>query len=188
VTDAYTSIEKELDDATARARQLVDNTPGRLFTVRPTLTQWSAAECLGHLNISTEVFLPVLRRAIDEARAKRLAADRPPKMDLLGRVLRWLIEPPFRSRFKTPPAFVPKSVRAKSEALAEFSLLQSQLIDTLHLVSEAGAGSIKIVSPFDARTRYNAFSALRIIAAHQRRHLWQAEQAVGALRKAQTIE
>jgi hypothetical protein len=39
-----------------------------------------------------------------------------------------------------------------------------------------------MISPFDSRVRYNLFSAFRIIAAHQRRHLWQAEQAIGSLK------
>lgn len=188
MTDAYAAVEKDLNAATARARQLVDNTPARLFTVRPKLTQWSAAECLAHLSISSELFLPILRRAIDEAQKRGLKATRPPRMDLLGAILRWFLEPPIRKRVKTTAAFVPKAIRAKSEALAEFSLLQSQLIDTLRLASSVPMERLKIVSPFDSRVRYNVYSAFRIIAAHQRRHLWQAEQAVLALKKAQTIE
>ena len=31
--------------------------------------------------------------------------------------------------------------------------------------------------PVDARARYNVFAALSIMARHQHRHLWQAEQA-----------
>ncbi len=188
MTDPLTAVENELNAATERARELVDRTPARLFTVRPALTQWSAAECLAHLSISSALFLPVFRRAIDDAQKRGLRADRPPRMDLLGAILRWFLEPPIRARVKTAAAFVPKAIRAKSEALAEFSLLQSQLIDTLRLASDVPIGKLKIVSPFDSRVRYNAYSAFRIIAAHQRRHLWQAEQAVEALKKAQTIE
>jgi hypothetical protein len=36
----------------------------------------------------------------------------------------------------------------------------------------------KITSPFDSRVRYNVFSMFRILETHERRHLWQAEQAV----------
>jgi len=35
---------------------------------------------------------------------------------------------------------------------------------------------LRIRSPFDARIRYSAWSALRILPAHQRRHLWLAER------------
>jgi DinB family protein len=185
--NAWDQAEAELNDATVRARTLVDDTPARLFTVRPALTQWSAAECVAHLSISTGMFLPVLARAIDETRKRGAGAAEDPKMDVLGRILRWFLEPPVRSRMKTKPAFVPKSTRAKGEAIAEFNSLQTQLTELLRSSRDLPIGKVKIVSPFDRRVKYNIYSAFLIVAAHQRRHLWQAEQAIAALRRAKTI-
>jgi hypothetical protein len=36
---------------------------------------------------------------------------------------------------------------------------------------------VKIVSPFGRRMKYNAYSALVIIARHEQRHIQQAERA-----------
>jgi hypothetical protein len=181
--EAMSEIERELNEATARAWSLVKTTDGRLFTVRPDPKSWSAAECLSHLSISTEMFLPVLRDALAEARKKKLVARKPPKMDLLGRILRWFLEPPIRQRVKTAAPFVPKSVRAKAEAFGEFASLQEKLADLLRGAAELDLARIKVISPFDKRVKYNVYSAFRIITAHQRRHLWQAEQAIAALTK-----
>ena len=182
--DAIEGVEKELNDATQRAWTLVQSNDGRLFTVRPNTSSWSAAECLSHLSISTEMFLPVLQKAIDDARKRGLAAGKqPPKMDILGRVLRWFLEPPIRQRVKTTAPFVPRSVRAKAEAFGEFASLQSKLAEQLSAARGIDLTKIKIVSPFDKRVRYNVYSAFRIVIAHQRRHLWQAEQAVASLRR-----
>jgi hypothetical protein len=175
--------ELELNEATERARKLVDDTPARLFTVRPSVNQWSAAECLSHLSLSTELFVPVLRKTMDDARSRHLTADGVPRMDMLGRILRWFLEPPVRSRVKTKPAFVPKAIRAKAEALAEFTRLQKQLVELLQSSSDVPIGRLKLVSPFDSRIKYNVYSAFMILTAHQRRHLWQAEQAVAVLRR-----
>ncbi len=172
-------LEKELNEATRRAWTLVQSTDGRLFTVRPKAQSWSAAECLAHLSISTEMFLPVLRSAIDEAKKKKPSAKA--KMDVLGRVLAWFLEPPIRKKVKTSAPFVPKSTRAKAEAFGEFASLQEKLVDLLREAREADLRT-KIVSPFDKRVRYNLLSAFHVIAAHERRHLWQAEQAVAELR------
>lgn len=179
---AIDAVEAELNAATDQARELVDATDGRLFTVRPNPQSWSAAECLAHLSISTELFLPVLRQAIDDARRRNFAANGEPSMDLLGRILRWFLEPPIHKRVKTSAPFVPKSTRAKAEALGEFSVLQLKLLDLLRDARDVDLKKIKIVSPFDKRIRYNIFSAFRIVAAHQRRHLWQAARAVEALK------
>jgi DinB superfamily len=181
--DAIEGVERELNEATHRAWTLVQSTDGRLFTVRPNATSWSAAECLSHLSISSEMFLPVLQKAIDDARKKGVEPKGVPKMDLIGRILRWFLEPPIRQRVKTAPPFVPRSVRAKAEAFGEFAALQSKLTELLVAARNIDLGRVKIVSPFDRRVRYNLYSAFRILVAHQRRHLWQAEQAVAALRR-----
>jgi hypothetical protein len=125
----------------------------------------------------------VLQKAIDDARKRGLANKKSePKMDVLGRVLRWFLEPPIRQRVKTSAPFVPRSVRAKAEAFGEFAALQSKLAEQIAAAREIDLNRIKIVSPFDKRVRYNVYSAFRIVIAHQRRHLWQAEQAVASLR------
>jgi hypothetical protein len=177
--DPLEDVEKELNEATRRAWTLVQSTDGRLFTVRPRAMSWSAAECIAHLSISTEMFLPVLRKTIDDARKKKRKGE--PKMDLIGRVFAWFLEPPIRRKVKTAAPFVPKSTRAKAEAFGEFASLQEKLIDLVRDAREADLRA-KVVSPFDKRVRFNILSAFRIVAAHERRHLWQAEQAVGELR------
>ena len=181
--DPLEEVEKELNEATRRAWTLVQSTDPRLFTVRPNPNSWSAAECLSHLSISTESFLPVLTLAINDARKRNIVGKKPPKMDLIGRVLRWFLEPPIRAKTKTAAPFVPKSVRAKAEAFGEFASLQSKLSELINAARGLDLTRLRIVSPFDQRVKYNVFSAFRIVVAHQRRHLWQAEQAVAALRR-----
>jgi hypothetical protein len=47
------------------------------------------------------------------------------------------------------------------------------------LLAEANGLAIdrlRIASPFARQIRYSVYSAFRLIAVHQRRHLWQAEQ------------
>lgn len=173
------AIEAELNDATERAKRLVQRVDGRRFTVRPDPSRWSAAECLAHLSLSSEEMLPVIREAIDKA--PRNGKARKAKMDWLGAALRWFLEPPVRTRVKAIARFVPKSVRAKAETLAEFTSLQARLIDVLHDAKGVDLTGVRVVSPFDRRVKYNLYSAFRILAAHERRHLWQAEQAVAAL-------
>jgi hypothetical protein len=182
VGKALQNVEVELEEATNRARVLIETTEGRLFTVRPNQGSWSAAECLGHLTLSSKAFMPVLTDAVAEARNRGLQSAAPPKMDVLGRLLRWFMEPPIRSRFKTSAPFVPQSTRAKAQAFAEFTSLQTQLLSLVRSAQGLDLARVRIVSPFDKRIRYNVWSAFYILTAHERRHLWQAEQAVQALR------
>ena len=182
--DAIDEVEQELNDATARAQRLVDSTEPRLFTVRPHPSNWSAAECLAHLSLSSESFLPILRNALG---AGGTGGKTRASMDWIGAILRWFMEPPVRKRLKTSAPFVPRAVRAKADAIAEFTSLQKQLLDLLPSARGLDLRKLKILSPFNTRVRYNVYSAFRIIAAHQRRHLWQAEQAVEDLRRLKRV-
>jgi hypothetical protein len=179
--ESLATLEEELREVMQQIRDFVMKTDARLFTVRPDPMRWSAAECLSHLSITTAGFLPSIRKGIEDAKAKGSGSDREPAMDWLGAALRWFMEPPFRSKVKTSQPFVPKSVRAKADALAEFESTQGQLIELVRQSSGVDISGIKIRSAFDQRVRYNVFSAFRIIAAHERRHLWQARNVIAEI-------
>ena len=84
-------IGGELAEARHRAHQIVGPLTAELWSTRPAVDQWSVAECLIHLNLTS------------------------------------------------------------------------------------------IISPFDSRLKYNLYACLRIIPAHQRQHLSQAEAVIRAL-------
>jgi hypothetical protein len=42
-------------------------------------------------------------------------------------------------------------------------------------------GGAEIISPFAKNVRYSTYSAFVLIAAHNRRHLWQAERVLSEI-------
>jgi len=151
------------------------------WSTRPAAGEWSVAECLIHLNLTSRAFVPLIRDAIAKGRELKLVGAGPYRRDLVAWFLYWMMDPPIRLRIKTTAPFVPAGVEPKDEVLGAFDTLQQQL---MACVSEAGGldlGRLRIVSPFDARLKYNLYSCLRIIPAHQRLHLAQAERAIQSL-------
>ena len=61
--------------------------------------------------------------------------------------------------------------------LLEFEKLHAELIELLHASEGKAIDQQKVKSPF-ADMHYNAYSAFRIISAHDRRHLWQARKSL----------
>lgn len=118
--------------------------------------------------------MPLLGEA--RAAAPPLSPDRELKEDLIGRLLRWFLEPPYRTRVKTPTPFEPVEGKAPGLILDEFLEFQLQLVEFTLSCEGLAIDRVKLVSPFDARVRYSLYSALLIMAAHNRRHLWQAER------------
>ena len=161
--------------STVGARNLFLYTNEELLLKRPSPGGWSAVECLVHLNLSTTAMLPGIRQAVEAAPAagKKYRYH----MDLPGRLLAWSLEPPALLKTKTSELAQPKQSGDPTAILEEFERLHGELGQLLHDSAEKQIDSQKLKSPF-ANVHYNAFSAFAIIAAHDRRHLWQARKAV----------
>lgn len=173
-------IIRQLDAASESARQLAGQLNGDQLRQRPQPGKWSVAECLVHLNLSSQEELTV----IDDVLA-RMNEESPPsgatyKMDLLGRFLKWTLEPPpkFWSRIKTTDTFQPQNVGPVEEVLPRFLELQEQIKSRVERADGLPLDEIKVVSPFNRRVRYNLLSCFHVMLAHERRHLWQAREIV----------
>src|SRR5437588_7387216 len=108
-TADFSRIRGEFLAITDRARKVSDRLGPVLLTRRPAPDHWSAAECLLHLRITAEAYLPIWRDAIRRARNSGWQASTDPfRVDLWGRFFVWFIEPPPKVRFPAPKAFVPR--------------------------------------------------------------------------------
>jgi hypothetical protein len=169
------AVDGELRAATERARRLLSGRDPALLSRSPAAGAWSAVQCLAHLNITTEVYLPILAGALERAPA---AAGEPHfGIGLLPRLLLWSLEPPYRQRTRTIPTWEPGQPQAPRAVLGTFEELQGRLSEVLRRFDGRALDQVLLESPFDKRLKYNVYAAFRILAAHQRRHLWQAERA-----------
>jgi hypothetical protein len=176
------SIRDELNDSTARLRRLVDPLDEATWGRRPSEGKWSIARCVQHLNLTSRAYLPLLRAAFKNARARGLTRFEPSyRLDVWGWLILKSVEPPPRYRTKTTDAFVPPTIEPKEKVVREYEDLQREVVALVEEAGDLDLGRIAIVSPFSSRVKYNAYSALRLIPSHQRRHLWQAEQVVKVL-------
>ena len=162
--------------AMGEARNLLTYTGEEALRKRRSPSSWSALECIVHLNLATTAMLPGIRQAVEAA--QQGSDDKPIyKMDLAGRLLAWSLEPPVFIKLKAPQIAQPLECAGPEPVLQEFEELHAQLIELLHASAGKTIDQQKMKSPF-ANMHYNAYSAFRIIAAHDRRHLWQAHKAL----------
>src|SRR5262249_5308879 len=133
--------------------------------------------CVVHLNRATQAMLPGIRQAVDAA-PPCAGATRTFKMDLPGRLLAWSLELPALIKLKAPKLAEPLEAAGPQPVLEECDHQHSKLIQLLHASAGKAIDRQKMKSPF-ANMHYSAYSAFRIIAAHDRRHLWQAHKAFG---------
>lgn len=169
-------VVRELDACSAHARRLVDGLPAATIAKRSIPARWSVAEHVEHLNLATAAYLPIIEAAAVELRARDARSNGPYRTDLMGRFLLWMSEPPVRKRVPTTAPFVPGPDVDPSRVAARFDELQRALRARIPTYEGLALDRARVRSPFDPRIRYSAWSAIRLIPAHQRRHLWLAER------------
>jgi len=176
--DQIDELHAEFRQISDRARTL-DGRLGTRIVQRPLSGGWSVAECLEHLNLTTRAFLPLWSSACAQAPE----GDGPYALDFWGKVLVWLMEPPSRFRLPTTQSFQPATAPA-DVVLPAFLDYQEQLAAMLEAVRGRRIDHVKVASPFNQYMKYSVYSGFRICAAHQRRHMLQAERAADSLQVA----
>jgi len=172
------SLLHELRENSRQAQLMFESHTTGQLQHHPGQGRWSAAECLAHLNLSNSAYLPLLDSAIEQLREKKVLGDGPFHLNWNARLLKYWLEPPSRLRLPTSAPFQPMAVRDPAEAVEEFQAIGKALEEKLNSACELALDRVKLVSPFAEKMKYNAYSAFVLIAAHNRRHLWQAELAL----------
>jgi hypothetical protein len=175
------TIIEEFDAATERLQRLVAAVPAGDWSRRPDPDRWSVAECVAHLNLTSQAYLPLLHTALAEARALGEPVRGRYRRDLVGWLFWWMTGPPVRFRVRTMAPFVPQGVVPAAELVAEFERLQGEQVRCVVDAEGLPIDRVWVTSPFDARMRYNGYTCLTILPRHQHRHLWQAEGVVARL-------
>ena len=150
------------------------------FNWSPAPGAWSIAECIDHLNVTARLYLPRLDEAIAQGIRRGLYGEGPFTHDVIGRLFLLSMEPPARIRVKAPQSFRPGERRARSEIMAAFRAYQVQFVDRLRQANGLDLRRAKVLSPASAWIRMSLNSGFALMAAHERRHLWQAQRVIAA--------
>ena len=169
-------IAEELMAALDQLHRLAAVVPAARWSQRRDPARWSVAECIAHLNMTSKAYLPLLTSALDEARALGKTASGRHRRDPMGWLLWVTMGPPVRLRTRTIAAFVPEATADPDDLVRGFERLQDAQLAALRVADGLPLGRVRVSSPFNGRVRYNLYACFGILARHQLRHLWQAEQ------------
>lgn len=184
--DLRRELESDFERLTRRVRELAGGVDAGTFTHRPAADSWSAAECIDHLNVTARAYLPALDEAIAEARSRGLTAERADGRTLLGRIVAWATEPPARLKMKTPGDLEPAPDLDPDALVEEFAVLHDALVAQMRGSADLDGKRVRVRSLLDSRLKLSLDDWYAFIAAHARRHLWQAERALEEAREQKT--
>jgi DinB family protein len=169
------SFKKEVNDCRTRAARLVDGLSSEQFVLRPEPARWSIAECLVHLNLTAKLVQKITRKGIEEARERNIGGDGPFQLGARGRLLIWIAEPPPKFRIPAPRGIAPPmAIDQPERVLPDFMHAQDEWERLLQQAEGLDLARITLGS-FFSPFRCQMSGGLMWMMAHQRRHLWQAE-------------
>ena len=184
---AHLALAPELDEFRRQFEQLANDADALVaplsdaqFTWNPRPNAWSVADCVDHLNVTARMYLPVLDEGIANAIRQGQYGEGPYAYWWLARMFVRMLEPPPRFRTKTPAAFRPPSGRTRHEIMAAFRAYQVQYVDRLRQANGLDIARARARSPVVSWMVFPLGCGFAAMAAHERRHLWQARQVTEA--------
>jgi len=167
---------RQLDGVDADTANLLNGMTEVQFHWSPVSSQWSIEQCLVHLVIMGGKYLPILDETIANARADRLLSRGPFHY---GFIDRWFVrstEPPPGIRLRTPISARPPDDQPLPFVIANFLTMQDDLRKRIRAANGVDLARAKVTSPFVRALKLGLGPCFEFLAAHERRHLWQAWQ------------
>jgi hypothetical protein len=178
--DQYGGLDaaaEQFEATTRDARTLAGSFSDGELNWRPAPGRWSIGQCLAHLATSTDKALPAIDRAIATARARQWVDTGPVRYGWFARWMTGSMEPPPKRRMKTFAIFQPPAETLhRDDVLRELAASRGRLLERVRAAAGFDLKRPIVVSPVSAFFRMPLGAYLAFLAAHDRRHLWQAQQ------------
>ena len=170
------TLTAALDAIEQDTRRLVDGLTDEQGGRPPEPGSWSVAECLDHLAVGNEIYLKAMIGPAEEARARGRRRRGPATPGLIGGWFAWILEPPVNRRFRTkaPANIAPRQAPPLSDAAPRFFASHEAIRQFVRDFADLDLAGVTFPNPFVPGVRFSLASALHILAAHERRHIWQA--------------
>ena len=169
-------LQDQLDAAERDARALVADLAEGRGVWHAEIGGWSVAQCLDHLATTNRVYLHGMKEPAIRAREQGRFRRSPATPGLVGRWFVRTLEPPVKAPFKmkSPRSIEPRVSLSLPNAFASFATTQDEVREFLRTYAGLDLAGVRFSNPFVRGIRFSLATGLHIIAAHERRHLWQA--------------
>ncbi len=169
-------LQDQLDAAERDARALVADLAEAQGEWHAETGSWSVAQCLDHLAITNRVYLHAMKEPALRAREQGRFRRSPATPGLVGRWFVRTLEPPIKApfRMKSPRSIEPRVSLSLANAFASFAITQDEVREFLRTYACLDLAGVRFSNPFVRGISVSLATGLHVIAAHERRHLWQA--------------
>jgi hypothetical protein len=178
---ALSKILADLEANEAAVDAVMAGLDGDQLNWQPAPKSWSIVQCLDHVARSNGDYLGGAARAVEAVKPTGKSASAPIEAGLLERLFLWAVEPPARVRVRSPGSALPPVSVDPANVRAALLKTHSEM---RALIGEAGGLDLNRIffpNPFFRRMPIRVGTALLVVPAHERRHIWQANNVRKAL-------
>ena len=142
---------------------------------RPDADHWSIGECLDHLNLTLGLYLPKIDDAIRRGALPDSALVECPRCEQAeSEALRW-IEPPVMVAVVAPALTAPTPAVDPDWLVEQFHQTRHRYAEAVRRAFGLDLRRLRIIEPIYTPI-ISLGGTLALMAAHDRRHMWQAER------------
>ena len=162
-------LAADLDANDQAAKKLVTELTEEQLNWQPAPGSWSVGQCLEHLCITNEAYLPPISVAVNEK------PDAPVEQISPGWFWRWFIrsfvEPSPATKRASAPAKIRPTAQVGASVLERFLAGNESCRELMVGARAKNVNRIRFWNPFISGIRFTVGTGLQIIVGHERRHL-----------------
>jgi hypothetical protein len=171
------TVRSETDKNSEAARTLASGLTEIQLNWRPSAEQWSIAQCLEHLAITSNKFDAYFSAALERARRMWPVTNGPNyKPSMVGGWLAKQVNPEGGRNLTAPKVFRPSERSSIHGSLEKFINQQARFLEFVRESNGIDYNKTRIRSPVTPLMRYSLADAFVITVLHGQRHLAQARR------------
>jgi hypothetical protein len=149
----------------------------RILSRKPEPNSWSILECLEHLNLYGDYYLPEIDRKINTSLSK---SEMEFRSGLLGNYFAKSMLPlPTMKKMKTFKDKDPRNAELDKTAIDRFMGQQIRLLDLINQSGEVSLNKVRISTSISKLIRIKLGDAFQFIINHNLRHFKQIDRIMG---------
>jgi hypothetical protein len=156
---------------------VLENQPLNVLQWKPDQTSWSVLECLEHLNLYGDFYLPEIRKRMSQFQGTPASDEF--KTGLLGNYFAKMMLPREKiNRMKTFKDKNPSGSSLDYSTLDKFRNQQMQILELLESARSLDLNRIKTSISISSLIKLKLGDTLRVLIYHNQRHLAQANKVL----------
>lgn len=175
------NVKQDLEAQQKKVEEILQNYPDEFLYCQPSPGKWNVLECLEHLNLTYDYYLPQIKKGIE--RGKHLPASASFQSGWFGKMMTNSMQPKPRGKIgmktKTFQKTTPRLKEGdKNRVVNSFLENQQTFLSYVEKASTLNLEKIKVVSLIGPILKFKLGDAFQFLTAHNNRHFLQMENAL----------